>query len=50
MILGLVIFAEVPDLFMIVGGAIVVGSGLYTLHRERRLARRVISATPPLPR
>ena len=39
-----VIFAERPDLWMFVGAAIVVGAGLYTLIRERRVARAVRAA------
>jgi drug/metabolite transporter (DMT)-like permease len=48
-----VIFAERPDMWMFVGAAIVVGAGLYTLIRERRLARaaraagQAPSACPP---
>ena len=34
--LGYVIWGDVPDLFIIVGGAFVIGSGLYILHRETR--------------
>ncbi|AKI00162.1 DMT(drug/metabolite transporter) superfamily permease [Hoeflea sp. IMCC20628] len=34
-LLGMVVFGEFPDAFMITGGAIVIGSGLYTLYRER---------------
>ena len=34
-ILGFVIFGEVPDLWTVVGAAFIVGSGLYTAHRER---------------
>ncbi len=34
MILGLVFFAEWPDAITLLGAAIVVASGLYTLHRE----------------
>ena len=34
-LLGYVIFADVPDMGMIVGAAIVIGSGLYTLYREQ---------------
>jgi drug/metabolite transporter (DMT)-like permease len=34
-ILGFVIFGEVPDLWTITGAAFIVGSGLYTAHRER---------------
>jgi len=35
LLLGIVVFGEYPDVFMITGGAIVIGSGLYTLYRER---------------
>lgn len=34
-LLGMVVFGEFPDAFMMTGGAIVIGSGLYTLYRER---------------
>jgi drug/metabolite transporter (DMT)-like permease len=34
--LGFVVFGDVPDLATLAGGAIVVGSGLYLLYRERR--------------
>lgn len=36
-ILGYLLFAEVPDLFTLVGAAIIVGSALFIFHRERRL-------------
>jgi len=39
-----VVFAERPDSWMFAGAAIVVGAGLYTLLRERRLARADRSA------
>ena len=29
------IFGELPDVWTIVGAAFIVGSGLYTAHRER---------------
>jgi drug/metabolite transporter (DMT)-like permease len=35
LLLGMVVFGEYPDIFMITGGSIVIGSGLYTLYRER---------------
>lgn len=38
-ILGFLIFGDVPDLPMIVGSAIVVMSGLYALYRERVVGR-----------
>jgi hypothetical protein len=31
----------VPDLPMILGTALVIASGIYTIHRERRIARIV---------
>ena len=34
-ILGFVIFGEVPDLWTVTGAVFIVGSGLYTAHRER---------------
>jgi drug/metabolite transporter (DMT)-like permease len=38
-ILGFLVFGDVPDLPMIAGAAIVVGSGLYMLYRERVVGR-----------
>ncbi len=38
---GVVLFGERPDLLTLSGMAIVVGSGLYTLWRERQLRRRI---------
>ena len=35
LLLGMFVFGEYPDIFMITGGGIVIGSGLYTLYRER---------------
>jgi drug/metabolite transporter (DMT)-like permease len=37
-LLGWAIFGEVPDRWMIVGASVIVGSGLYTFYRERKLA------------
>jgi drug/metabolite transporter (DMT)-like permease len=34
-ILGFVIFGEVPDIWTVTGALFIVGSGLYTAHRER---------------
>ena len=42
-ILGAVIFGDVPDGWTILGAAIVVASGLYTWHHDRRI---VSAATP----
>jgi enolase len=49
MLLGMVVFAERPDLWTFVGSALIIGSGLYTVLRERRLAARMraeIAANP----
>jgi drug/metabolite transporter (DMT)-like permease len=42
--LGFLVFGNVPDFFMITGGAIIAGSGLYTLYRERKVSRKRIAA------
>jgi drug/metabolite transporter (DMT)-like permease len=39
MVYGLALFREVPDVWTLTGSAIVVGTGLFTLHRERRAAK-----------
>jgi len=39
LIVGFVIFAEWPDTLTLVGAAIVVATGLFTLYREARVAR-----------
>ena len=38
-LLGYLLFGDVPDTAMIIGAAIIVGSGLYTIYRERRAGR-----------
>ncbi|WP_284269324.1 DMT family transporter [Mesorhizobium huakuii] len=43
-LLGLIVFGDIPDMPMIVGATIVVGSGLYALYRERVVGRRRIVA------
>ncbi len=35
MILGYVVWGDVPDIWALLGSALIVGSGLYTLHRQR---------------
>lgn len=39
-IAGIVFFGDVPDVWMLAGSAIVIGTGIYTFYRERRLARK----------
>ena len=52
-ILGFVFFREVPDYYLIVGGLVVVASGIYIVHRETVVARQRRQAQPepalPLP-
>ncbi len=36
MLTGYLVFGDVPDGYMILGAAIIVCSGLYTLYRERK--------------
>ena len=40
LILGYVIFGDVPDWISIIGAIIIVGSGLFTFYRERLVARK----------
>ena len=35
-VIGYLIWGDLPDAWIISGGALVIGSGLYILHRERR--------------
>lgn len=43
-LLGLTIFGDVPDLPMILGATVIIGSGLYALYRERVVGRRKTAA------
>jgi drug/metabolite transporter (DMT)-like permease len=36
---GLLLFGDMPDIWMMIGSTLIVGSGLYIWHRERTLAR-----------
>ncbi len=38
-LLGFLFFGDLPDIPMIIGSVIVIGSGLYTLYRERIVGR-----------
>ena len=40
LILGVIVFAERPDLMTLLGSTIIVGSGIYTLLRSRRTSNR----------
>lgn len=43
-LIGVVVFAEAPDGMTLIGSALIIGSGLYTFLRERRLARHAARA------
>lgn len=45
-VLGYVIFGDVPDLWTVAGSVIIAGSGLYILHRERVRGRPVTLNDP----
>ncbi|MFN3170374.1 MAG: DMT family transporter [Hyphomicrobiales bacterium] len=42
LILAYIFFGEVPDIWMILGATLVIGAGLFTLYRERKL--RVVNS------
>lgn len=46
---GYVVFGDVPDLWMLGGGAIIIGAGLFIFLREQRLARRDRAFSEPPP-
>ena len=48
-ILGFLVFGEVPDVWTITGAAFIVGSGLYTAHRERVRRSRIVMEVEPSP-
>ena len=45
---GVLVFGERPDTLTLLGAALIIGSGLYTFLRERRLARRAVRASRPV--
>ncbi len=47
MIAGLVVFGEVPDLWTLVGVAVIAASGLYIFHREATLRARATGQPKP---
>jgi S-adenosylmethionine uptake transporter len=40
-LIGLIFFNELPNTLTIIGSIIVVGSGIYTIYRERRVAQKL---------
>ncbi|MEP3045447.1 MAG: DMT family transporter [Roseibium sp.] len=45
---GYLVFGHLPDFWTWVGALIIVATGVYTLHRERVVARRRMAETPDL--
>lgn len=43
-VLGWAVFGQFPDGMTLIGGAVVILTGLYTFHRERRLGRKLAAA------
>jgi drug/metabolite transporter (DMT)-like permease len=46
LILGVTVFAEQPDAATLLGSAVIVGSGIYTLLRSRRVQATATQARP----
>jgi drug/metabolite transporter (DMT)-like permease len=42
LVIGYVLWGDIPNLLAIAGIAVVVGAGLYVLHRERVTRRRAL--------
>ena len=43
---GFAVFGDVPDVWTLVGAAVIVGSGIYLLSRERKLREEVAAVDP----
>ncbi|EBA11731.1 DMT family transporter [Roseobacter sp. CCS2] len=48
LIIGYVVFTEIPDAPTLIGAAIIIASGIYTLWREARLRRASLASQPAL--
>ncbi|HEY9549297.1 MAG TPA: DMT family transporter [Kiloniellaceae bacterium] len=46
-VIGIVVFGDIPDGWTLIGAAIVVATGIYTFYRERKLMRAVAAAAVP---
>jgi drug/metabolite transporter (DMT)-like permease len=42
---GYAVFGDLPDFWTLAGACLIVGSGIYLVHRERQIAREVADAT-----
>nr|WP_281365980.1 DMT family transporter [Halovulum dunhuangense] len=48
LILGVVVFGDIPDTLTLIGAALIVATGLFTFWREQRVARRAVAMRQPL--
>lgn len=46
-VLGALVFGDIPDHWTLAGAAVIVASGLYTWHHDRRVAQRAASEGSP---
>ena len=46
-VIGFLVFGDVPDGWTLAGGLVVIASGLYVLYRERLAARRPAKGGSP---
>ena len=46
LIIGVMVFDEAPDALTLLGAAIIVASGIYTVLRERKVQRALSNAQP----
>lgn len=44
---GFAVFGDLPDLWTLAGAALIVGPGVYLVHRERQIARETARTNPP---
>ena len=44
---GFSVFGDVPDIYTLMGSAVIIASGIYLLHRETRLRAEVAPTDPP---
>jgi drug/metabolite transporter (DMT)-like permease len=48
LIIGILFFGERPDVFVFLGAAIIIGSGLYSFYRESQRRRRIAAEAGPV--
>jgi drug/metabolite transporter (DMT)-like permease len=48
-LLGFLVFGAAPDIWTLVGGGVIIGSGIYTAYRERARARQRSARRQPEP-